>query len=147
MSRTPHFLPPWARGLSARLLLLTIVFVMVAEVFIYLPSIARFRHAYLETRLSNAHLAMMALDSATSATVGPVLTQRLLDHAEASAIVLRSTGQGTLMLMHDQVPKPDLTVDLRMPDRIVLRLTEEAVAARAENTKKKLQRGVKGIDT
>lgn len=114
MSQAAHFLPPWARGLSARLLLLTIVFVMIAEVFIYLPSIARFRHAYLETRLSNAHLAMMALDSATSATVGPVLTQRLLDHAEASAIVLRSTGQGTVMLMHDQVPKPDLTVDLRV---------------------------------
>ena len=43
--------------------------------------------------------------------------------------------------------KDVLTVDLRMPDRIVLRLTEEAVAARADGTKKKIQRGVKGIDT
>ena len=43
--------------------------------------------------------------------------------------------------------KDVLTVDLRMPDRIVLRLTEEAVAARAEGAKKKIQRGVKGIDT
>jgi cell division protein FtsQ len=43
--------------------------------------------------------------------------------------------------------KDVLTVDLRMPDRIVLRLTEEAVAARQEGTKKKIQRGVKGIDT
>ena len=43
--------------------------------------------------------------------------------------------------------KDVLTVDLRMPDRIILRLTEEAVAARAEGTKKKIQRGVKGIDT
>lgn len=43
--------------------------------------------------------------------------------------------------------KDVLTVDLRMPDRIVLRLTEEAMAARAEGMKKKIQRGVKGIDT
>lgn len=43
--------------------------------------------------------------------------------------------------------KDVLTIDLRMADRIVLRLTEEAVAARTEGTKKKIQRGVKGIDT
>lgn len=43
--------------------------------------------------------------------------------------------------------KDVLMVDLRMPDRVVLRLTEEAAAARAEGGKKKIQRGVKGIDT
>lgn len=43
--------------------------------------------------------------------------------------------------------KDVLTVDLRIPDRVVLRLTEEAVAARTEGAKKKIQRGVKGIDT
>jgi hypothetical protein len=36
-------LPPLAKGLSARLLLLTIVFVMLAEVLIFAPSIGRFR--------------------------------------------------------------------------------------------------------
>lgn len=43
--------------------------------------------------------------------------------------------------------KDVLAIDLRMPDRIVVRLTEEAAAARAELTKKKPVRGVKGIDT
>ncbi|MCC6470528.1 MAG: HAMP domain-containing histidine kinase [Alphaproteobacteria bacterium] len=113
MTEPRRFLPPWARGLSARLLLLTMVFVMVSEILIYLPSIARFRHSYLEVRLSNAHLAILALDSTTASTVDTLLTQRLLDHAEASAIVVRSPGHGTIMLMHDQVPQPDVTVDLR----------------------------------
>ena len=36
-------LPPLARNLSARLLLLTIAFVMLAEVLIYAPSVGRFR--------------------------------------------------------------------------------------------------------
>lgn len=43
--------------------------------------------------------------------------------------------------------KDVLAIDLRQPDRIVVRLTEEAAAARAEAGKKKLQRGVKGIET
>jgi cell division protein FtsQ len=42
--------------------------------------------------------------------------------------------------------KDVLAVDLRMPDRIVVRLTEEAAAARAEALKKKPVRG-KGVDT
>lgn len=43
--------------------------------------------------------------------------------------------------------KDVLAVDLRMSDRIVVRLTEEAAAARTEGVKKKLQRGVKGVET
>lgn len=110
----PHLaLPPWTRGLSARLLLLTISFVMLAEVLIYLPSIARFRHDYLEVRLANAHLAILALEATNASSVGPLLTQRLLDHAEASAIAVRAPGQSTVMLMHDRVPQPDVIVDLR----------------------------------
>jgi cell division protein FtsQ len=43
--------------------------------------------------------------------------------------------------------KDVLAIDLRMPDRVVVRLTEEAAAARAEVMKKKPARGTKGIDT
>ncbi len=42
--------------------------------------------------------------------------------------------------------KDVLAIDLRMPDRIVVRLTEEAASARAESLKKKPMRG-KGVDT
>jgi cell division protein FtsQ len=42
--------------------------------------------------------------------------------------------------------KDVLAIDLRMPDRIVVRLTEEAASARAEAMKKKPMRG-KGVDT
>jgi len=37
--------PPRGLGLSARLLVLTIVFVLLAEVLIYVPSVANFRGA------------------------------------------------------------------------------------------------------
>ena len=42
--------------------------------------------------------------------------------------------------------KDVIAIDLRMPDRVVVRLTEEAAAARAEALKKKPMRG-KGVDT
>jgi len=42
--------------------------------------------------------------------------------------------------------KDVIAVDLRMPDRVVVRLTEEAASARAEAVKKKPLRG-KGVDT
>jgi cell division protein FtsQ len=40
--------------------------------------------------------------------------------------------------------KDVLALDLRIPDRVVVRLTEEAAAARAEAVKKRPQRGAKG---
>jgi hypothetical protein len=38
----------WRQGLSLRLLVLTALFVMVAEVLIFAPSVGRFRLSYLQ---------------------------------------------------------------------------------------------------
>ena len=42
-------------GLSAKLLVLTLSFVMIAEVLIYVPSVANFRLNWLSDRLSAAY--------------------------------------------------------------------------------------------
>jgi hypothetical protein len=47
--------------LSGRFLILTIIFVMLAEVLIYVPSVARFREDYLLLRLERAQIASLAL--------------------------------------------------------------------------------------
>jgi hypothetical protein len=49
------------RTLSGRFLLLTIIFVMLAEIFIFLPSVARFREDFLLSRLERAQIASLAL--------------------------------------------------------------------------------------
>ena len=49
---------PWS--LSNKLLLLTLLFVMVAEVLIYIPSIANFRNVWLQEKLDTAALVAMA---------------------------------------------------------------------------------------
>ena len=51
-------------GLSARLLVLTVIFVMVAEVLIYVPSVANFRRNWLNDRLAAAQVAALVLDAA-----------------------------------------------------------------------------------
>src|SRR5690606_10077702 len=52
---------PLARGLSARLLFLTILFVLLAEILIFLPSIADFKRDWLRDRLSMAATASLVL--------------------------------------------------------------------------------------
>ena len=50
-------------GLSGKLLVLTILFVMIAEVLIYVPSIANFRLNWLQDRLSSAYTAALVLEA------------------------------------------------------------------------------------
>ena len=54
-------------GLSAKLLLLTIMFVMLAEVLIFVPSVANFRITWLTDRLTAARLAALAAEAAGAA--------------------------------------------------------------------------------
>ena len=56
-------------GLSAKLLVLTLSFVMIAEVLIYVPSVANFRLNWLSDRLSAAYTAALVFQTAASGTV------------------------------------------------------------------------------
>ncbi|MCH9012185.1 MAG: HAMP domain-containing histidine kinase [Proteobacteria bacterium] len=106
-------LPPLAQSLSARLLLLTIAFVMLAEVLIYAPSIGRFRLVYLEERLAAAHLAILALEATPDQMIGEDLKRELLDHVGAYSVGLTRPGAGKLMLMVTTPGPVDASYDLR----------------------------------
>jgi signal transduction histidine kinase len=106
-------LPPLARNLSARLLLLTIAFVMLAEVLIYAPSVGRFRLVYLEERLAAAHLAILALDATPDQMIDEGLERELLEHVRAYSVGLTRPGVGKLMLMVSPPSPIDASYDLR----------------------------------
>lgn len=116
MAQRRLHLPRGFGGLSFKLLVLTIGFVMLAEVFIYAPSIARFRQNFLEETLANAHLATLALEATPGNVVSPKLQQALLDHAGAQLIVRRTPGEAKRMLMGESPPRVDATFDLRGAD-------------------------------
>lgn len=99
-------------SLSARLLLLTAICVLLAEAFIYVPSIARYRKVYLKDHMQTAHLAALALEAAPDQMVDEELENLLLKHAEAYGVVLVQGDRRMLALSKNMPPKIDVTVDL-----------------------------------
>lgn len=97
--------PSLHRSLSARLLLLTALFVMLAEVLIFAPSVARFRYAWLEQRLAEAHLAALAVEAAPNQAVDPLLQERLLDQLGAHAVELIRPDRRVYMLGRNLPPQ------------------------------------------
>lgn len=89
-----------AAGLSVKLLLLTIFFVMLAEVLIYVPSIANFRNSWLQSRLATASVAASILSEVN--TVAPRLQEELLSTTGALAISLDYGDRRMLIAMKDQ---------------------------------------------
>ncbi|GGL71089.1 sensor histidine kinase [Wenxinia marina] len=99
--------------LSGRFLVLTLVFVMLAEVLIFVPSVARFREDYLMLRLERAQIASLAL--LADDIIDPGLEQELLDNAGVFNVVLRRDEVRQLVLS-SPIPAPiSATYDLRDP--------------------------------
>lgn len=107
--------PRLARGLSARLLLLTIVFVMLGEVVIYVPSISNFRINWLRERLAAAHIASLVLEATPDQMVSEELRRELLADAGALTIAVRRSGTRRLVLQGDEIFDVDAHYDLRDP--------------------------------
>lgn len=115
MAAPPTFrrLPSALYGLSARLLVLTIGFVMLAEFLIYSPSIARFRLDWLQGRIAAAHLAALSLEATPSHMVSDELRAQLLEHAGAYVIIIAKPGDVRRVLAVDMPPVANAIVDLR----------------------------------
>ena len=76
------------KSLSARLLVLTVFFVMVSEVLIFVPSVARFRMTYFENRLAAGHIATLALEASATGQLQQGLTDKLLAQVGAQGVAL-----------------------------------------------------------
>lgn len=98
-------------SLSARLLVLTVVFVMLIEVFIFVPSVARYRVDWLMGKVNAAHLAMLALDAAPNREIGEILKTRLLSQVGARAVLARRAG-ARQVLTGTAPPMIDASFDL-----------------------------------
>ncbi|MFQ6553423.1 sensor histidine kinase [Aestuariibius insulae] len=101
------------KSLSGRFLVLTTVFVMLAEVLIFVPSVARFREDYLRLRLERAQIASLAL--LADDMIDRELEKELLTNAGVYNVVLRRDEISQLILS-SQIPAPiHATFDLRDP--------------------------------
>jgi len=89
-----------------------VLFVMLAEVLIFLPSVARFRLDYMRERLEAGNLAILALEATPDNMVSKEMEAELLQHVGAYTVALTKPGAGKLMLMVETPEQLDATYDL-----------------------------------
>lgn len=99
-------------GLSTKLLLLTILFVMVAEVLVFVPSVSNFRRQWLMERLQAAQIASLAAEAAPGGRLPAKLRDELLDRARVKAISVKHEDSRSLIVQMDTPEEVD-TYDLR----------------------------------
>ena len=103
----------WPGGLSARLLLLTVLFVVVAELFILAPSLADFQERWLNDRVRAAELASLAVEAAPDQMVTEQLASQLLEGAGVVSVAIRSEGVRRLLLAAPRMEETPRYIDLR----------------------------------
>src|SRR5471030_3114027 len=100
-------------GLSGKLLVLTILFVMMAEALIYVPSIANFRLNWLNDRLAAAHTAALVLYAAPSGMVPESLAKEILKSIGARAVAMKMGDQRRLLAASIVPAKVESDIDMR----------------------------------
>ncbi|WP_438750493.1 sensor histidine kinase [Pararhizobium sp. O133] len=100
------------RGLSGRLLLLTVFFVMLAEVLIFVPSVANMRIRWLEDRLNTAAAAGVVVDGLQGVELPRLVQEETLMATGTKAIVLRRKEESRLIAAVDMPPEIDAQYDV-----------------------------------
>lgn len=107
-------------SLAGRVLALTVIFVMVAEILIFVPTVARFRVDYLQERLERAQIASLSILATPNDMIHPELEQELLANAGVTNIVLRRDFMRELVLSAPMQSMISETYDLRDAGPITL---------------------------
>lgn len=99
--------------LSGRFLILTAVFVLIAELLIFVPSVARYRQEYFLARLERAQIASLTLLAEDMIT--EELEDELLSNAGVYNVVLRRDEMRQLVLSSPLPGPVSSTYDMRDP--------------------------------
>ncbi|HEX4302608.1 MAG TPA: HAMP domain-containing sensor histidine kinase [Rhizomicrobium sp.] len=99
-------------SLSGRLLLLTVLYVMVAEVLIFVPSVGRYHRELLDNHIESAELAVLPFTEPGGDQLPAATRQMLLKRAGASSVLLQSADRKQLFQIDEKQPWIDATIDL-----------------------------------
>ena len=103
-----------SRRLSSKLLLLTIGFVMLAELLLFIPSAAFYRQDWLAERSQQAGLLAQALTGVPDYEASEILTNQFMSDTDVMFMAAKRDGMSELMLGEPpEVPGDMLTIDLR----------------------------------
>lgn len=108
----PEQMPRLFRGLSGKLLWLTVIFVMIAEVLIFVPSIATMRVNWLRDRLDTAAAAGIVIDGLQPAEIPREVQDDTLLATGTKLLALRKDDTSRLLAATDTQPQVDQVFDL-----------------------------------
>jgi hypothetical protein len=94
-----------AHSLSGRLLLLTVLYVMVAEILIFVPSVGRYHRELLDNHIQSAELAVFPLVEPGGDRLPGEVQGALLERAGASQVLLTSPDRRQLF---EVMPPPSI---------------------------------------
>ena len=103
----------WPGGLSARLLLLTVLFALAAGALVLIPSLASYQEARFLDRVRAGELASLAVDAAPARTVSNSMAAQLLNGAGVVSIAVQSGGVRRLYVEAPRMRRTPELVDLR----------------------------------
>ena len=106
----------WFSGLSARLLLLTVLIVVLANLLILPPNLAAFEEQWLLDRLRAAELATLVEETAPGGVVTDRMRAKLLANAGVVSVALQVEGERRLIMQAPRLKRTPYLVDLRRPD-------------------------------
>ena len=106
------------RSLSTKLLLLTVVFVFLAESVVLVPSIANQRRDWFTLRFEQAYLASLALEGPREGATDDVLVRQLFSTANILGVTINSDDMRMLILAPEINPHG-------APNMLRVDLTEE----------------------
>jgi signal transduction histidine kinase len=109
----PHLLP---KSLPSRVLCLTVGIILLVEIVILMPSLAREREIWLWNRVADAHLAAFSIAAANGdGSFDDATRNALLALSGSDAITLIQPGKVTRLATGPQI-SPDMTIDLDHED-------------------------------
>lgn len=109
-----------SRGLSGKLLLMTIGFVMLAELVLFIPSATLFRQDYLAERAERAGHLALALTGVPDYEGSEFLSKTFMDDTDIVMVAAKHDGMTELVLGSPPTSGPFVLVDLRDARRLPL---------------------------
>lgn len=106
------------QGLSGRLLILTMVVIMVTEVFVFVPSVANFRLAWLSDHFVTGEATAIALENLGPDEMAESVRNDLLSLTRTQMIVVRNGGTSRILATREMPEEVSRSVELAQPGRL-----------------------------
>ena len=131
---------PQSKSLSTTLLILTVIFVFVAEILVMIPSVAKHRVDWLSSRVEAAYLVGVALEGAEERMIDEPTAQMLFSTANILGVTVNDGERRLLILAPEINPHSPREINyIDLDDRMPLKLIADGWGALLSDGEKLLQ--------